>query len=203
MKCLISRSSPELWKCHRRHDHLSFDLLYRLSGLGLLRGLPLVKFESNLVCAPYHHDKMIAASHSLINTVMTKQPGQLLHMDTIVPSWIRSVGGKWYIFVIVDNHSHYSWVFFLECKHEVFEHFQSLTLRWNNEFLNCLKAIQSDNGTEFRNVSFDPFCLKHSVDQQFSAPRVHQQNVVVERKNCILVEMARTMLDEHRTPRRF
>jgi hypothetical protein len=28
----------------------------------------------------------------------------------------------------------------------VFEHFQSLALRLNNEILNCLKAIRSDNG---------------------------------------------------------
>jgi hypothetical protein len=32
---------------------------------------------------------------------------------------------------------------------------------------------------------------------------VPQQNGVVERKNRTLVEMARTMLDEHRTPRCF
>jgi hypothetical protein len=36
MKCLISQSSSELWKWHRRLHHLSFDLLCRLSGLGLL-----------------------------------------------------------------------------------------------------------------------------------------------------------------------
>jgi hypothetical protein len=47
VKCLISQSSSELWKWHTRLGHLSFDLLYRLSGLGLLRGLPLLKFESN------------------------------------------------------------------------------------------------------------------------------------------------------------
>jgi hypothetical protein len=63
VKCLISQSSSELWKWHRRLSHLSFDLLCRLSGLGILRGLPLLKFESNLICAPYYHDKMIAASH--------------------------------------------------------------------------------------------------------------------------------------------
>jgi hypothetical protein len=33
--CLISQSSSELWKWHRRLGHLSFDLLCRLSGLGL------------------------------------------------------------------------------------------------------------------------------------------------------------------------
>jgi hypothetical protein len=48
MKCLILQSSSELWKWHRRLGHLSFDLLCRLSGLGLLRGLPLLKFDSNL-----------------------------------------------------------------------------------------------------------------------------------------------------------
>jgi hypothetical protein len=51
-RCLISQSSSELWKWHRRLGHLSFNLLCRLSGLGLLRGLPLLKFECDLVCAP-------------------------------------------------------------------------------------------------------------------------------------------------------
>jgi hypothetical protein len=72
-----------------RLGHLSFDLLCRLSGLGLLRGLPLLKFESDLVCAPCRHGKMIAASYSPVNTVMTKHPGQLLHMDTVGPSRVR------------------------------------------------------------------------------------------------------------------
>jgi hypothetical protein len=75
MKCLISQSSSKLWKWHKRLGHLSFNLLSQLSGLGLLRGLPLLKFESNLVCAPCHHGKMINASHSSVNTVMTEQPG--------------------------------------------------------------------------------------------------------------------------------
>jgi transposase InsO family protein len=154
----------------RSHDHpcskslSQTTTLCRLSGLGLLQGLPLLKFESNLVCAPYHHDKMIAASHSSVNTVMTEQPEQLLHMDTIGPSWVCSMGGKWYVLIIVDDYSCYSWVFFLESKDEVFEHFQSLALRLNNEHPSCLKVIRSDNGTEFKNASFDQFCLEHGVD---------------------------------------
>jgi hypothetical protein len=83
----------------------------------------LLKFESNLVCVPCHHGKMIIASHSLINTMMTEQPGQLLHMDIVGPSRVRSVGGKWYVLVIVDDYSCYSWVFLLKSKDKVFEHF--------------------------------------------------------------------------------
>jgi transposase InsO family protein len=74
-------------------------------------------------------------------------------------------------------------------------------MRLNNEHPNYLNVIHGDNGTEFRNDSFDEFCLKHGIDQQFFTPRVPQQNGVVKRKNLTLVEMARTMLNEHRTPR--
>jgi hypothetical protein len=108
VKCLISQSTFKLWKWHRRLGHLSFDLLCRLSSLGLLRGSPLLKFESNFVCVPCRHNKMIVASHSLVNTVMTKQLGQLLHMDTIDPSRVRSMGDTWYVLVIVDDYSRYS-----------------------------------------------------------------------------------------------
>jgi transposase InsO family protein len=62
----------------------------------------------------------------------------------------------------------------------VFEHFRSLALRLNNEHPNYLKAIHSDNGTMFRNASFDEFCLEHVIDQQFSSPRIPQQNGVME-----------------------
>jgi transposase InsO family protein len=132
-------------------------LLCRLSGFGLLQELPLLKFESDLVCATCHHGEMIAAFHSLVNTVMTEHHGQLLHMDTIGSSQVCSMGGKWYVLVIVDDYSRYSWVFFLESEDQVFEHFWLLALRLNNEHPNSLKAIHSDNGIEFRNASFDEF----------------------------------------------
>jgi hypothetical protein len=107
----------------------------------------MLKFESNLVCAPCHHGKMIVASHSLVNTVMIEHPGQLLHMDTVNPSRVHSIRGKWYVLVVVDDYSPYSWVFFFKSMDEVFEHFWSLALRLNNEHPNYLKVIRSDNGT--------------------------------------------------------
>jgi transposase InsO family protein len=111
--------------------------------------------------------------------------------------------GKWYVLIIVDDYSRYSWIFFLESKDEVFEHFWSLALRLNNDHPNCLKAIRSDNGAEFRNASFNQFSIEHGVDQQFSAPCVPQQTGVVECKNRTLVEMASMMRHEHRTLRCF
>jgi hypothetical protein len=51
--------------------------------------------------------EMIAASHSLVNIVMTEQSGQLLHMNIVGPSQIRSMGDKWYVLIIVDDYSRY------------------------------------------------------------------------------------------------
>jgi hypothetical protein len=140
MKYLISWSLFELWKWHRRLGHLRFDLLCRLSGLGLLQGLPLLKFESNLVCAPCRHGKIIIVSHSPVNTMMSEKPGQLLHMNIVGPCRVHPVDGKWYILVIMDDYFYYCWVFFLNRKDKVFEHFQSFALTLNNEHPNCLKA---------------------------------------------------------------
>jgi hypothetical protein len=76
----------------------------------------LLKVNSNFVCAPCRHGKIIDASHSLVNTMMTEQPGQLLHMDTVVLSRVHSMGDKWCVLIIIDDYSYYSWVFFLKSK---------------------------------------------------------------------------------------
>jgi hypothetical protein len=46
---LLAGSSSLIWKWHRRLGHLSFDLLCRLSSLGLIQGLAKLKFEKDLV----------------------------------------------------------------------------------------------------------------------------------------------------------
>jgi transposase InsO family protein len=61
-------------------------------------------------------------------------------------------------------------------KDEAFGHFRSLALRLPVE------AIRSDNGTKFKNSSFEHFSAKTGIEHQFSSPRVPQQNGLVERK---------------------
>jgi hypothetical protein len=51
---------------------------------------------------------------------MTKHLGELLHIDTVGPVRVCSAGGKWYVLVVVDDFSRYSWVFFMESKGEAF-----------------------------------------------------------------------------------
>nr|ABB46911.2 retrotransposon protein, putative, unclassified [Oryza sativa Japonica Group] len=201
--CLVAKFDKAVMFWHRRLGHVGFDHLTRLSGLDLVRGLPKLKKDFDLVCTPCRHAKMISTSHAPIVSVMMDAPGQLLHMDTVGPARVQSVGGKWYVLVIVEDFSRYSWVFFMATKDEAFQHFRGLFLRLELEFPGSLKRIRSDNGGEFKNASFEQFCNERGLEHEFSSPCVHQQNGVVERKNRVLVEMARTMLDEYKTPRKF
>jgi hypothetical protein len=54
-------------------------------------------------------------------------------MDLVVPASVRSTSGKWYVLVVVDDHSWYAWVFFLEEKRETFGFVRDLVLRLSNE----------------------------------------------------------------------
>jgi transposase InsO family protein len=92
----------------------------------------------------------------------------------------------------------------MKAKDETFTHARDLILRLQNEFpKNAIRAIHSDNATEFKNTHFETFCVALGLEHQFSSLYVPQQNGIIERKNSTLVEMARTMLDEHRAPRCF
>jgi hypothetical protein len=77
-------------------------------------------------------------------------------------------------------------------------------LRWaQNEFGLRIKKNRSDNGMEFKNSQIEGFLEEEGIKHEFSSPYTTQQNGVVERKNRTLLDMARTMLDEYKTPDRF
>jgi transposase InsO family protein len=170
-RCFLAGSSSELWKWHRKLGNLSFDLLCRLSKLNLVRGLPQLRLEKELVCAPCRHAKTVASSHLPLTNVMTERPCELLHVDLVGPARVRSASGKWYVLVVVDDYSRYVWVFFLEDKGEMFGFVRDLVLRLRNErHGDAIQAIRSDSGSEFRSSRFETFCHDLGLEHQFSSP---------------------------------
>jgi transposase InsO family protein len=114
---------------------------------------------------------MVASSHPPLTDVMTERPCELLHMDLVGLARVRSTGGKWYVFVVVDDYSRFAWVFYLEEKGETFGFVRDLVLRLKNEkHEDVVRAIRSDNGSQFRNSHFETFCLNLVLNTSF---RVH------------------------------
>ena len=72
-------------------------------------------------------------------------------------------------------------------------------LETNNEVL----RIHTDNGSEFLNNSLRDFLLQHGIDHTTSAPRVPEQNGLVERQVRCVRDCARTMLIASKLPDRL
>jgi transposase InsO family protein len=108
-----------------------------------------------------------------------------------------------YCLVIVDDYSCFTWVFFLQEKSQTQETLKGFLRRVQNDFELSNKKIRSDNGTKFKNSQIEGFLEEEGIKHEFSSPYTPQQNGVVERKNRTLLDMARTMLDEYKTPDRF
>src|SRR4051812_26894849 len=166
-------------------------------------GINKVKFDKDRLCGACEAGKITKKHHSAKTIMTTTRPLELLHMDMFGPQSYASLGGNKYGFVIVDDFSRYTWVFFLDDKSKVVEIFKSFAKRAQTEYELSLKHIRSDNGTEFKNTHIEDFLDDYGLTHEFSAAYTPQQNGVVERKNRTLIEMARTMLAEYKTPIRF
>ena len=177
----------ELW--HQRFRHANYKQVAKVSKLEAVVGLPKFgKIEKN-VCG-----KQTKSTHPKVNVVATSRSLELLHVDLMGPTRMESMGGKRYIMVVVDDFSRYSWVEFLREKSEACDKMERLCKRLQNEKGVPIVKIRSGHGKEFESAKFEAFCNEHSIKKEFSAPKIPQQNGVVERKNWVIQEMARVML---------
>nr|GFB69174.1 hypothetical protein [Tanacetum cinerariifolium] len=73
-----------------------------------------------------------------------------------------------------------------------------------NDLLTGLQAqvrvVQTDKGTEFLNQTLHAYFAAEGIHHQTSVARTPEQNSVVKRWNCTLVEAARTMLSTANVP---
>jgi transposase InsO family protein len=110
-----------------------------------------------------------------------------------------SIDGNKFGLVIVDDYSRFILVFFLQGKNETQEVIKKFLRRAQNEFDVKVKNIRSDNDTEFKNTQVEGFLDEEGIKHEFSAPYTPQQNGVAKKKNCTLIKMVRTILDEYKT----
>ncbi|KAE8681376.1 hypothetical protein F3Y22_tig00111330pilonHSYRG00435 [Hibiscus syriacus] len=66
-----------------------------------------------------------------------------------------------------------------------------------------IKAIRSDRGGEFTFREFQEFYEANRIRRPMTVPRSPQQNGVAERKNKIIIDMARSMLKSKKLPNEF
>jgi hypothetical protein len=102
-----------------------------------------------------------------------------MHLD-LWTSPIASVSGSKYYLVILDDFTHYLWIFSLKLKFTTLSNFFAYVV---TQLSSTVKAIQCDNGCEFNNSSTRTLILSHGTQLRMSCPYMFPQNGKAE---CII-----------------
>ncbi|RVW89893.1 Retrovirus-related Pol polyprotein from transposon TNT 1-94 [Vitis vinifera] len=161
-------------------DHYSLSLECDSCKLGKSKTLPF----------PLHASR---ASHCF----------DLIHSDVWGPSLVSSHEKFKYYVTFIDDHSRFTWVYFLRSKSEVFRTFTEFLAYVDNQFSTSIKTLRTDSGGEYLSTEFQAFLASKGIIHQRSCPSTPQQNGVAERKNRHLLDVVRTLLLESSVPSMF
>nr|GEZ30235.1 hypothetical protein [Tanacetum cinerariifolium] len=120
--CLLSKASKtKSWLWHRRLSHLNFGAINYLARQDLVRGLPKLKLEKDHLCSACVMGKSKKKSHKPKFEDTNQEKLYLMHMDIYGPMRVKSINGKKYILVIIDDYSRFTWVKCLRSKDEALD----------------------------------------------------------------------------------
>nr|GEY57112.1 retrovirus-related Pol polyprotein from transposon TNT 1-94 [Tanacetum cinerariifolium] len=115
-------------------------------------------------------------------------------MDLCGPMRVKSVNGKKYILVIVDDYSRLTWVKCLRSKDEALDFIIKFLKMIQVRLKVPVGRIRTDNGTEFVNQTLRKHYEQVGISHETLVARSPQQNGVIKRHNRTLIESADTML---------
>ncbi|GJY60863.1 retrovirus-related pol polyprotein from transposon TNT 1-94 [Tanacetum coccineum] len=105
--CLLSKASKtKSWLWHRRLSRLNFGAINHLARHGLVRGLPMLKFEKDHLCSACAMGKSKKKPHKPKFEDTNQEKLYMLHMDLCGPMSVASVNEKKYILSMITLDLH-------------------------------------------------------------------------------------------------
>jgi hypothetical protein len=175
----------ERW--HQRLDHPGLHKT-ELFGSGAVDGVPPLQQVTCEIC------KMTKSTQKVTRTPAPRVTQKLerVHMDFWGPYETPTIGGSRYMLTVTDDFSRKSWIYLTKDRREVYQVFESWRNQAQLESGQRLKAIRSDNTSEFIKLSKE--LEKDGVRIKLTVPHTPSQNGVAERLNRTLITKTRAML---------
>ncbi|KAJ9550050.1 hypothetical protein OSB04_022593 [Centaurea solstitialis] len=193
---LVATSTSAPW--HDRLGHPGSTVLHYLSRFNSLKNNASV---DSLVCnsCQISNSKRLPFSDSLSQTF---HAFDLVHCDLWTSPVLSNSGYKYYM-VLIDNFTHFVWVYPLKYKSETFTNFTKFHKFIQTQFHCSIKTFQCDLGGEFDNHDFKNFADQHGLVFRFSCPQTSQQNGKSERMIRRLNDIIRALLVHSSLPSTF
>ena len=113
----------------------------------------------------------------------TSMPLELVHSDVCGKMGQKSRGGAEYFLTLLDNKTHYTWVYPLKTKDQVFERFKEWQVEVENSTEKRVKTLRTDNGGEFTSKAFEAHLKACGIRHELTIPKTPEQNDTAERLN--------------------
>jgi hypothetical protein len=168
---------------HHRLGHLCGT---RLSTLIKSECLGPTHVESSFHCKGCHLGKQVQLSYFTSDSHSAK-PFDLIHSDVWGPAPFASKGGHKYYVIFIDDHSRYTWIYFMKRRSELPSIYTSFARMIHTQFSATIKKIRSDSG-ELLSDNFRQILTLEGTLAQLSCPGAHAQNDVAERKHRHIIE---------------
>jgi transposase InsO family protein len=170
-------AKDELLLIHRRMGHTSFSLLERLY---------LLKYEKadkqKLVCDECEFEKHTRSSY-VRSRSRSSQTFDLVHSDVWGPCSTTEINGHKFFMTFIDCYTRTTWLYLMKNRSDVLACFKHFHKAAQTQYGAVVKALRSDNGTEYTNKAFKEYLSAHGMHHQTTCPYTLAKNEVAERKN--------------------
>lgn len=204
--CFVSIENVEkirnamLW--HKRLAHLNPKYIDRLIKESLVENAAKI-CKVEIECESCSASKLTQKSHKIIEYEIISKPLELIYIDLCGPMPTDSIKGSKYMMVIVDDYTGMYFVYFPKHKSKSLDYFIEFQKKFENRLEAKIKNIRTDNGREFINESFRKHLNESGISHQKTVPYNPQSNGKVEKANRVLLDRARTLLNDSKLPPKF
>ena len=144
--------------------------------------------EMCITCVKSKITKLPFAKHSKRKT---SRPLELVHSDICGPITPSTYDGKRYFLTFLDDYTHFTIVYLLSSKAEMFDCFKEFEATVSAKFGNKIASLCCDNGGEYLLHTFVNFCKQKGIQIKNSIPYTPELNGKAERLNRTLLDKAR------------
>lgn len=187
---------------HQRFNHLNVNRIKELDRDQHVTGMNITKCGDSCKCETCVTSKMPALPAKSKSILRAKAPGDIIHCD-LEFMIDRSFTGADISLKFTDEYSNYVVTHALTSKNG-----ETIARLWSNlisfyltQFGIRIKALHSDNGTEFVNHHMQSINEKHGIEHHLTVAYRHEMNGRAERMNRTASDAVRSMLTFAELPR--